>query len=282
MFIFIIKAEIHEAPRRVICAFCLNAMGLNSLKYSASMIFAMMIMTLEKSALISLLKLTRTGPVSRPFFTKAARIPEDAAKKALAKFAHMSLFDEHGDIIEASPRQRVRMSVYALTLGSDVERVCKLLSWAEFEMIAGQAFETNDYRVVRNLHFTQGTTRWEIDVLGIRKPLIICVDCKHWRRGWRSAATARTVEAQVKRTEALAEVLPRDVHKIGLESWHKATLVPLVLSLLPGPHRFYNAVPVVPILQLQDFISEVDVELNSLHHIDRKIEQGSVRIDRTL
>ena len=160
----------------MICALRLNAANLNNLKYPVSMIFTRMTMTLEKNVLISLLKLTRTGPVSRAFFTKAARIPNDAAKEALAKFANMSLFDEHGDIIEASPRQRVKMSVYALTLGSDVERVCSLLSWAEFEMIAGQAFETNDYRVVRNLHFTQGTNRWELDVLGIRKPLIICAD----------------------------------------------------------------------------------------------------------
>jgi hypothetical protein len=246
------------------------------------MIFTRMIMTLEKNVLISLLKLTRTGPISRAFLTKAARIPEGAAKEVLAKFAHMSLFEEHGDIIEASPRQRVEMSIYALTLGLDVERVCSLLSWAEFEMIVGQAFETNDYRVVRNLHFTERTNRWEMDVLGIRKPLIICADCKHWKRGWRGAATAKAVEAQVKRTEALAEALSRSVHKIGLEGWRRATLLPLVLSLLPGPLKFYNAVPVVPILQLQGFMSEVDVELDSLHRIDRKIEPGSVRIDRIL
>jgi hypothetical protein len=246
------------------------------------MIFTRMMMTLEKNVLISLLKLTRTGPVSKAFFTKAARIPEEAAKKALMNFAHMSLFEEYGDIIEASPNQRVKMSIYALSLGADLESVCSLLRWTEFEMIAGQAFETNDYRVVRNLHFTQGTNRWEMDVLGIKKPMIICADCKHWRRGWRNAATVKAVEAQVKRTEALAEVLPRNVRKVGLEGWHNATLVPLVLSLIPGPHRFYNTVPVVPILQLQDFISEVDVELDSLHHIDRKIEQDSARIDRIL
>jgi len=236
----------------------------------------------ERDALISLLKLTQTGPVSRTLFEKATRTPHDIVEKALTGFARMSLFQEHGDIIEASPCQRVEMSIYALSLGADLEHVCRLLSWAEFEMVAGKAFETNDYHVVRNLHFTQGTNRWEMDVLGIRKPLIICADCKHWRRGWRSAATIKTVEAQVKRTEALAEVLPRNVHKIGLEGWRNATLVPLVLSLLPGPHRFCDAVPVVPILQLQDFISEVDVELDSLHHIDRKIEQVSARIDRIL
>ena len=58
--------------------------------------------------------------------------------------------------------------------------------------------------------------------------------------------------------------------------------MPLILSLVPGPRRFFNAVPVVPILQLQDFISEVEVELDSLRHIDIKIEQVSVRIDRML
>jgi len=242
----------------------------------------MMTMAPERDVLISLLKLTQTGPVSRTLFTKATRVSRDVAEKALTKFAQMSLFEEHGDIIEVSPSQRVKMSIHALKLGADLERVCNLLSWAEFEMIAGQAFETNGYRVVRNLRFKHGRNRWEMDVLGIKNPLIICVDCKHWRRGWRSAATAKAVEAQVERTKALAEVLPRNVHKVGLEGWRSATLVPLVLSLLRGPHRFYNTVPVVPILQLQDFISEVLVELDSLLHIDRKIEPASAGIDRML
>ena len=242
----------------------------------------LMRMAPERDVLISLLKLTRTGPVSRTLFMKATRASGDVIEKTLAKFAKMSLFEEHEEIIEVSPSQRVKMSIHALRLGADSERVCSLLSWAEFEMMAGQAFETNGYRVVRNLRFRNGRNRWEMDVLGIKNPLIICADCKHWTRGWRSAATAKAVEAQVKRTEALAEVLPRNVHKIGLEGWRNATLVPLVLSLLPGPHKFYSMVPVVPILQLQDFISEVHVELNSLHHIDRKIEQDSARIDRML
>ena len=242
----------------------------------------LMTMAPERDVLISLLKLTRTGPVSRAFFVKATRVSDDVIEKALAKFAKMSLFEEHEEIIEVSPSQRVKMSIHALRLGADLERVCVFLSWAEFEMMAGQAFETNGYSVVRNLHFRHGRNRWEMDVLGLKNPLIICADCKHWRHGWRSAATVKAVEAQVERTKALAEVLPSIVQKVGLEGWRSATLVPLVLSLLPGPHRFYNTVPVVPILQLQDFISEVLVEIDSLLHIDRKIEQASAGIDRML
>jgi len=239
-------------------------------------------MAAERDVLISLLKLTQTGPVSRTLFVKATRVSGDIVEKALAKFAQMSLFEEYMGVIEVTPSQRVKLSVHALKLGADVERVCRLLSWVEFEMMAGRAFETNGYHVIRNLHFEHEGKRWELDILGLKKPLVICVDCKHWRHGWRSAATVKAVEAQTERTRALAEILPRRLRRFGLEGWRNATLVPLVLSLLPGPHRFYNKVPVVPILQLQDLISRVPVELDLLLHIDKKIEPISQKIDRLL
>ncbi len=254
----------------------------DSLKYSASHEAYDQLMTAERDVLISLLKLTQSGPVSRALFTKATRMPRDVVEKALVEFAQMSLFQEYRGVIEVSPSQRVRLSIHALRVGADIERVCRLLSWVEFEMIAGQAFETNGYRVIKNIHFAHEGKRWELDILGLRKPLLICADCKHWRRGWRNAATVKAVEAQTERTKALAETLPRHLYSFGLEGWRDATLVPLVLSLLPGPHRFHNQVPIVPILQLQDFISGVPGELNLLLHIDKKLEPVSAKINRLL
>jgi Holliday junction resolvase-like predicted endonuclease len=205
-------------------------------------------------------------------FIKATRLPAQIVEEALGGFSRMELFTDHSGIIEASPSQRLRMAVHALNLNADFEHVCGLLSWAEFEGIAAQAFEINGYRVIRNFRFKGLTKRWETDILAVMKPVILCIDCKRWRHGWRGAATAKAVEAQVDRTMALAEALPIYKRKLNLEDWQTAQLTPLVLSLVQGPHRFQNDVPVVPILQLQNFINEFPLASDSLRHFSRKLK----------
>lgn len=229
----------------------------------------------EKDVLISLLKSTKASPVNRLSFIKATRLPTQIVEEALTGFSRMELFNDHSGIIEASPSQRLRMAVHALNLNADFERICGLLSWAEFEGIAAQAFETNGYRVVRNFRFKGLTKRWETDILAFRKPVILCADCKRWRRGWRGAATAKAVEAQADRTVALAEVLPFYKGTLNLEEWQTAQLTPLILSLVQGPHRFLNDVPVVPILQLQNFINEFPLAMDSLRHFSTKLKYHS-------
>ena len=227
-------------------------------------------MTIEKNILLSLLKLTQSGPVREEAIAKHAKVPGETAKQVLRKLSQGDFFFEHKGVIEASPSQRVKMAVQALRMAADFERLCRLLSWKEFENIVAEALEGNNYRVVRNLHFKQASKRWEIDIIGFRKPLILCVDCKHWKRGWRTSAIAKAVEAQTKRTEALTEELANYSQKLGLEKWENATLIPVVMSLTPGPFKVYDDVPVVPVLQFQDFINELPAQVHLLRNFHQK------------
>lgn len=138
------------------------------------------------------------------------------------------------------------------------------LQWNEFENLAAGAFEANNFTVIKHFRFGWAGRRWEIDILGCKEPMVACVDCKHWRRGWRKSAIIRAVESQVERTQALTEVLPSLHKEVGLANWKRATLVPVVLSLVPGPSKFYTNVPIVPILQLQNFLNELPAHATSL------------------
>ena len=236
-------------------------------------------MATEKATLMSLLKMTKTSPVSRSALVKATRLPSQIVERALKDLAREELFKEYSGIIEASPIQRVRLVISALRLGADFERVCDLLSWAEFEIVASQAFEANGYQVVLNFHFKNGAKRWEIDVVSSKKPVILCVDCKHWKRGWRSAATAKAATAQAERTSALADALPKYAEALKIADWRTVKLAPLILSLIRGPHKFYNGVPIVPILQLQDFINGVSVESDFMQVFMRNLHRQDYQID---
>ena len=74
--------------------------------------------------------------------------------------------------------------------------------------------------------------------------------------------------AQARRTQALSNNLQDIQRNIGLANWKKATLFPVILSLFPGRVKFYNSVPVVSILQLQNFINEFQGHRNELLHYD--------------
>jgi len=226
-------------------------------------------MDIEAKMIISLLKLTREGPVSHELIKRDANLPLDVVQKLLKKLQNNGLLYVRGKIVEASDLQRTKLAILALQSGADLEQVSGFLQWKEFEGIAAIAFERNGYRVEKNLRFKHGGRRFEIDIVGCKKPLAICVDCKHWHHGLNQSTLKRIVEEQVERTSALAESLPNPAVKIECLSAANVRLVPAVLSLVAGRFKFHDNVPVIPILQLQDFISQLPAYVDSLKYFQK-------------
>jgi len=222
---------------------------------------------IERKALISLLNLTRDASASISKLKKECRTPETVLKPFLEDLRGKGLVELHNDQIEASPMQRVEIAVRALSLGGDFEEVSRSLGWQEFENIVALIFEENSYAGRRHLRFSSQGRRWEIDLLALRKPLLVLVECKHWLHGLSASAIKRTIEEHLNKTRAFAEVLPRLRREINLADWPQATAVPVLVSLTQSPFRFYLKVPVVPVLQLPSFLSELPGYITTLSHI---------------
>lgn len=225
-------------------------------------------MTAEKELLVSILKLTKDGPVQNDLICKDARVPHQLTQKKLEKLTQLGLVSLKKKIVRTTSNQRVKIAIQAVKSGVDLERACDFLGWDEFEDLAALAFKINKYKTKKHFRFKWAGRRWEIDILGCKKPVIVCVDCKHWHHGWSRAAIIKTVEAQVERARSLAEGFPSLSKKIEVAEWKHVKLVPVVLSLIPAPFKFYNNVPIVPILQLQDFLNEMPAQINSLIHFN--------------
>jgi hypothetical protein len=119
------------------------------------------------------------------------------------------------------------------------------------------------------LRFRRSGQRWEMDVVGCRKPLVVCIDCKHWHRGLPPSSLKRAIEAQVKRTLAFSESLPNPTLRVDCSLWNDAKFVPAILSLTPVSFKFYNGVPVVTIVQLQDFLAQLPMCVDSLECVHK-------------
>lgn len=228
-------------------------------------------MEIKRNLIISVLKLTREGPIANQVVSRDARIATEVADNIIKQLQTRGLVYLRDNVLEVDSVQRLKMAIHAIRLGADFERVSGFLDWKEFENIAGSAFEVNGYRIKKNLRFKHGGRRWEIDIIGCKKPLVVCVDCKHWTHGMYPSASRKIVEAQVKRTYALAESLSRLVDEIRCANWKKAKFVPTVLSLVKGRFKFCDDVPIVPVLQLQNFLSELPAQADTLKYFSKMI-----------
>jgi Holliday junction resolvase-like predicted endonuclease len=227
-------------------------------------------MSLERNIVISLLKLTREGAVLIESVKKEAKIPSTVAWELLEKLQNENLLYLKTDMVEVDSTGRLKLAVKAASLGADIQNISSLLGWQEFEEIAAIALKTNGYKVYNNLRFKHGGRRNEVDVVGCRKPLVVCIDCKCWQHAIAPSALKKIVEEQAQRTHALKDVLPNAKLSLECTKWEKAKFIPAVLSLMPGAYKFYYEVPVVSVLQLRDFISQLPLYVETLKSFPKK------------
>jgi Holliday junction resolvase-like predicted endonuclease/predicted transcriptional regulator len=232
-------------------------------------------MSVECNLIISILKLTKKGPVLTENVNKDAHVPTSTAKKLLQKMQNEGLLYLKQDSVEVENKGRLKLAVQAASLGADLEHISNLLCWQEFEEITAFALKDNGYAVLSNVRFKNAARRWEIDVVGCKKPLVICIDCKHWQHAIAPAALKRIVNSQVERTAALANSLPNIALKLECTKWREAKFIPAILSLIPSSFKFFYEVPIVPVLQLQDFINQLPVYTESLKYFTKKFNSLS-------
>jgi hypothetical protein len=221
-------------------------------------------MLAEREVLVSLLKLTGEDKTELDNLSQEARVPVQVVREVLRKNADLVSHVTSSGLVMVDREQRLKIALKAIELGADIERVCKSLTWLEFEDISVLAFEANDFRTTKHFRFTWTNRRWEIDILAFREPLILCADCKHWRHGWSGSGSRKAAEMQIERTKVLAEASNILDDRLGVGKWKRAYFVPMILSLVPANQKFYKGVPIVPVLQLGDFLSIMPAYLGKI------------------
>lgn len=221
-------------------------------------------MSFERNLLISVLKLTKNGAALIKDVNINAHLPTDLCTSLLQKLQNENIVYLHNDQIEVDGENRLKLAIKAASLGGDLQQISDMLRWQEFEEIAAEALKINGYTVTKNLHFKGSSRRYEIDVVGCRKPLVVCIDCKRWQHALRASELKKIAEEQAERAKSLADVLPNAKINLECTRWEKAKFIPAVLSLMPGAYKFYYEVPIVPVLSLQDFIGQLPLYVDNV------------------
>ena len=213
-------------------------------------------MTISSNFIVELLKNTNQNSITVEEFIKKTNISYDRSIIMLKKLAEKGMISKNDETIQITTSQRIGLAIYSISLGTDIERVSNVLDWKEFENFAANILEKNNYSVKKNFRFKASQRRWEIDIIAYHKPIIICIDCKLWHKGWSNSAITRVAESQDIRTKAFGNSLPSLGKKIKLKDWKKAIIFPAILSLLPGQIKIKKRIPIIPILAFQNFINE--------------------------
>jgi hypothetical protein len=214
--------------------------------------------------LTRLLALTNDESVEVENLRGSMRITSEALEGVLYRLSESDMITIEGGWITLSLDQRLQIATKAVEVGADFESVSRSLGWKEFEEISAKVLEENRFRVLRRFRFTGEGRRWEIDLLAIRAPYLVCAECKHWGKGMGNQTARGIIETHLEKTEVFSRFVEALNKRIGIENWTKATLVPMVLTLSATPMEIYRRVPSVSVLALPSFITEFDGHLERL------------------
>jgi hypothetical protein len=211
-----------------------------------------------------LLALTDKESVDVETLRGSIRITSEALDSALDQLSWANLITVENGQISLSLDQRLQLAMKAVEVGADFESVSRNLGWLEFEELSAKVFEENHFRVLRRFRFTAEGRRWEIDLLAVRAPYLVCAECKHWGKGMGNQTAREIVETHLEKTEVLSRFVETLTGRISIDTWTRAILIPMVLTLSATPMEIYRRVPSVSVLALPSFIGEFDGQLERL------------------
>lgn len=149
------------------------------------------------------------------------------------------------DLGEAEALSTACVAYALLKQRTQPEEVSRLLSWREFEQLTAALLRASGFVVKENLTLTK--PRAQIDAVAFGTSMILCVDCKHYRREPGPASLHKFATAQLRRSWLLRKKTddPRPIASV-------------ILSVSEPEGGFVEGVAVVPIRTLRSFLTSLD------------------------
>jgi Holliday junction resolvase-like predicted endonuclease len=217
----------------------------------------------------ALLHETRQNPMCRKseIVTKS-KACVSVVEALLVKLQEAGVVTLTNEEIHVTPEQRMRIAELAISEGADPEHVARQLRWQEFEGLVARILSREGYATANHFVFRYASRRYEIDVLGAKEPIVLCVDCKHWHHGWATSKVMTAAKNQLLRVKSLSEVFTFYEKKHHIARWQSVRLLPIVLTLADVSSKMIDGVPIVSALRLRDFLCQVSPWLEKIHFVD--------------
>lgn len=174
-----------------------------------------------------------------------------------------------GEELHVTTEQRLRIAELAVADGADPERVARQLRWQEFEAFANEVLDREGFATAGRFVFKSSGRRFEIDIVGAKEPLLLCIDCKHWHHGWAPSKLVSAAKNQFLRAMFLSVTFAICERRFpSIATWRSARLLPVVLTLADVSSKLIDGVPIVSVLRFRDFLSAVNPWVEQLRFVE--------------
>jgi len=192
-------------------------------------------------------------------------------KESLVQLQDTGVLALEEEAVLVSPEERLRIAELAIASGADPARVAKELRWQEFESLADQLLVRDGFTTLIHFVFKAEGRRFEIDVVGAKETLVLCMDCKHWYHGWAPSKITAAARSQMLRVLCLSRVFQTYTRRLPIKNCRSVRLLPIVLTLADVSSRLVEGVPIVSVFRLRTFLSEVNPWVESLRFVDARM-----------
>ncbi|MDO8055483.1 MAG: hypothetical protein Q6361_01350, partial [Candidatus Hermodarchaeota archaeon] len=125
----------------------------------------------------------------------------------------------------------------------------------------------HEFRPRHRFRFTQAR-RYEIDIIAMRQPYLLCIDCKQFGARWGKASVLRSAcEKQLVRSQALADHLDRYQVDLGILDWQEPVLLPVLVTMMLEDIQFHENTPIVPAANLNAFLLKFEDQVDWLQKV---------------
>ena len=132
-----------------------------------------------------------------------------------------------------------------LKINFQADEVSRLLSWQDFERLAGALLRSSGYEVRQNVYLRR--PRAQIDVVAMGPSFTLSVDCKHYRREQGPSSLEKVATAQLRRSALLRKA-----------SDDRRPIASMILSMSEPEGKFVTGVAVVPVRTLRSFLNSLE------------------------
>ena len=218
-------------------------------------------LSFNEALMLALLEIKEGETVDVDALLEKCHIGLPSLTRSLNKAHENGLVTLQGRDLRVTSSQKLSLALTSLDMGIDIEEVCRAGSWQEFEQLAELVLQEEGYSTCRHFRFRSSGQSHEIDVIAMKKPLLLSVECKRWKRSWQLSGLKRIAASHLIRTQSLCQVLCEHKGKLPLSNWSSAEIHPIVLMLGETPTKVEYGVPIVPIHRFRDFFAGFDVHL---------------------
>ena len=151
--------------------------------------------------------------------------------------------------VKLSSEQRLDIAMSEARRGF-LQDASRFLEWRDFERFAERCLEEMGFQSSRDIRMTAEGRRWQIDVIGLKDSLLVCLDCKHWAPPLSPSRFKDPEAHQAAATRLYATKLARENSSV-------ITSLPVILTLYEPQQNISDKSVIIEVQKLPSMLRDL-------------------------